>query len=138
MKNLIILQGKVKKGVYRLLLVIYNKNSPQYSPSHFAAVKSNFSTIPLSMFSTMNFGFNKTSTYLHIVVKPCINSKCLLSTSVFHQRLGHPNPSMLNHIINSCLFIKAINGNKSFDSCDACKFCILTSGDLPYAFTSRL
>lgn len=46
-KNLIILQGKAEKGLYRLLLVTCDKNCSQ---NHSTVVKSNFSAAPLFMF----------------------------------------------------------------------------------------
>ena len=118
-KNLIILQGKAEKGLYRLLLV-----SPQSSfQGHIASVESNALNVPLSMLSAVNFSHsNKTNHCLqNVAAESCMNSKCLLSTSVLHQRLGHPNSKVLNHIIQSCSSFKPINGNKDFDSCDACK-----------------
>lgn len=55
-KNLIILQGKAEKGLYRLLLVSSNKTSAQSSfQGHVANIESSFqSFVPLSMLSTVN------------------------------------------------------------------------------------
>ena len=45
----------------------------------------------------------------------------MLSVSVLHQKLGHPNSKVLSHVINSCSTFKNLNGSKFLDSCDACK-----------------
>ncbi|KAH9699463.1 retrovirus-related pol polyprotein from transposon RE1 [Citrus sinensis] len=123
-KNLIILQGKAEKGLYRLLLVSSNKTSAQSSfQGHVANIESSFqSFVPLSMLSTVNLSQSNNHCLQNVAAEPCMNSKCLLSTSVLHQRLGHPNSKILNHVIQSCSSFKPINGNKEFDSCDACKF----------------
>ena len=97
MKNLIILQGKAEKGLYRLLLV-----SPQSSfQGHAASVESNVSIVPLSMLSAVNLSHsNKINHCLqNVVAESCMNSKCLLSTFVLHQMLGHPNSKVLSHVI---------------------------------------
>lgn len=74
------------------------------------------------MFSTINSQFqNKTASSLHTEAQSYINSNCLLSTLVLHQRLVHPNSKTFNHVLNSCPSFKSINENKTFDSCDACK-----------------
>ncbi|KAH9721431.1 retrovirus-related pol polyprotein from transposon RE1 [Citrus sinensis] len=73
------------------------------------------------MFSSVSSDFKNKTNCLHTSAVPCINSECLLSTSVFHQRLGHPSFHVLNHVIKTSSFVKTINGNRTFDSCDACK-----------------
>ena len=122
MKNVVILQGKAEKSLYRLLLVSSNKTLMTSSgQSYIANVESTETLTPLSMFSSVSSEFKNKTNCLHTSAVPCINSECLLSTSVLHQRLGHPSSHVLNHIIKTCSFVQTINGNKTFDSCDACK-----------------
>ncbi|KAH9677218.1 retrovirus-related pol polyprotein from transposon RE2 [Citrus sinensis] len=122
-RNLIMLQGKAEKGLYRLLLVSSNKTSPYLSNQGlFAHVQSDVSTQPISMFSVVDSKCqNKIASQLQTEAQCSQNSDCMLSTMVLHQRLGHPNARVLNHVINSCPSFKTIDGNKGFDSCDACK-----------------
>ena len=74
------------------------------------------------MFSTVVSNFqNKIASCLHIEALCYQNPSCMLNDMVLHQRLGHPNTKVLNHVINSCSSLKNISGNKTIDSCDACK-----------------
>ena len=122
-KNLIILQGKAEKGLYRLLLISSNKNVSESSTQNLVInVKSivlNVSIIPLSMISAIISDSNNKT----IAFTDNVNFKCLLSASILHQRLGHPNSRVLNHVIQSCSSFKNITGNKACDSCDACESC---------------
>ncbi|KAH9750213.1 retrovirus-related pol polyprotein from transposon RE1 [Citrus sinensis] len=120
-RNLIMLQGKAKKGLYRLLLVSAKKSSPYLSNQGFLAhVQSAVSTQPISMFSAVNSKCqNKTASQSHTEAQYSQDSDCMLSTMILHQKLGHPNAKVLSHVINSCPSFKTINGNKVFDSCDA-------------------
>ncbi|KAH9646466.1 retrovirus-related pol polyprotein from transposon RE2 [Citrus sinensis] len=120
-RNLIMLQGKAEKGLYRLLFVSSNKTSPYLSNQGlFAHVQSDVSTQPISMFSVVDSKCqNKIASQLQTEAQCSQNSDCMLSTMVLHQRLGHPNARVLNHVINSCPSFKTIDGNKGFDSCDA-------------------
>ncbi|KAH9698856.1 retrovirus-related pol polyprotein from transposon RE1 [Citrus sinensis] len=121
-KNLIILQGKAEKGLYRLLLFPSNKVSSQSFQRSLEATQSKISNVPLSMFSVVQSVVNnQTSTCLHTAAEPCISPNCMLSVSVLHQKLGHPNSKVLSHVINSCSTFKNLNGSKFLDSCDACK-----------------
>ncbi|KAH9801545.1 retrovirus-related pol polyprotein from transposon RE1 [Citrus sinensis] len=120
-RNLIMLQGKAEKGLYRLLLVSANKPSPYLSNQGLLAhVQSAVSTQPISMFSAVSSKCqNKTVSQSLSEAQCSQNSDCMLSTMILHQKLGHPNARVLNHVINSCPSFKTINGNKAFDSCDA-------------------
>ena len=74
------------------------------------------------MFSTVVSKFpNKIACCLHTEALCCQTPSCMLNTMVLHQRLGHPNTKVLSHVINSCSSLKNISGNKTIDSCDACK-----------------
>lgn len=121
-KNLIMLQGKAEKGLYKLLLVSSKTIIPSTTfQSHVVGVESVASETPLSMFSTVESDVKNKTSCLPTATNDCINSKCLLSTSVLHKRFGHPNSRILNHVIQSCLSFKFVNKNKVNDSCDACK-----------------
>ena len=122
-RNLIMLQGKVEKGLYKLLLVSLNRTSHYLSNQGLLAhVQSAVSTQPISMFFAVDSKCqNKIASQLHTEAQCSQNSDCMLSTLVLQQRLGHPNARVLSHVINSCPSFKTINGNKSFDSCNACK-----------------
>ncbi|KAH9723193.1 retrovirus-related pol polyprotein from transposon RE1 [Citrus sinensis] len=121
-RNLIILQGKAEKGLYRLLLFPSNKVSSQSCQRSLEATQSKFSDVPLSMFSVVQSVVNnQTSPCLHTAAESCISPNCMLSVSVLHQKLGHPNSKVLSHVINSCSAFKNLNGSNFLDSCDACK-----------------
>ena len=53
-RNLIILQGKVEKGLYRLLLFLYNKVSSQSFQKPLGVIQSKISDVPLFMFFVVN------------------------------------------------------------------------------------
>ena len=74
------------------------------------------------MFLVVQSVVNKqTSPCLHTAAEPCISPNCMLSVSVLHQKLGHPNSKVLSHVINSCSAFKNLYRSKFLDSCDACK-----------------
>lgn len=104
-----------------MLLISSNKNVSESSTQNLVInVKSivlNVSIIPLSMISAIISNSNNKT----IAFTDSVNFKCLLSASILHQRLGHPNSRVLNHVIQSCSSFKNITGNKACDSCDACK-----------------
>ena len=105
-----------------MLLVSSNKTLLTSSGhSYITNVESTEPLTPLSMFSIVSSDFKNKANYLHTTTVPCINYECLLSTSVLHQRLGHPSSHVLNHVIKTCPSVKTINENRTFDSCDACK-----------------
>ncbi|KAH9745735.1 retrovirus-related pol polyprotein from transposon RE2 [Citrus sinensis] len=83
-ENLIILQGKADKGLYKLLLMSPNKI---YSRNHVTTVESAAQVVPLSMFSAVSSDLQNKTSCSYTVSAPCL---------------------------------KAINGSKSFESCDAC------------------
>ena len=125
-RNLIILQGKAEKGLYKLLLVYSNKLVPSVHqvspvPSQSFVAESIISTNPLSMFSVVNSTLSNNAFCLHTVATFCKNSECLLSTSVLYQRLGHPSSKTLSNIIKACSSFKLDNKNKTFDFCDPCQ-----------------
>ena len=122
-RNLIILQGKAEKGLYKLLLISANKTVPSVDTVSPTSSQSFVveSTTPFSMFSVVNSIFLDNTSCLHTAATPCTNSECLLSTSVLHQRLGHPSSKILNHVIKACSSFKLDNKNKTFDFCDACQ-----------------
>ncbi|KAL9431979.1 hypothetical protein AB3S75_027064 [Citrus x aurantiifolia] len=118
-RNLIILQGKAEKGLYKLLFVSPNKTA--------SSAESIVSTSPLSMFSVVN-DFNNTSCLPTAATcknsecsKYVSSSECLLSSSVLHQRLGHPSSKILNHVIKTCSSVILDNKNTTFNFCDACQ-----------------
>ena len=119
-RNLIILQGKAEKGLYKLLLVSSNKTVSSTSNQSYV-VESVVSTTPLSMFSVVNFTLSNNTSCMYIAATSCKNSKCLLSTYVLHQRLGYPSSKILNHVIKSCSSLNLVHKNKTFDFCNACK-----------------
>ncbi|KAL9443488.1 hypothetical protein AB3S75_016782 [Citrus x aurantiifolia] len=126
MKSLIILQGKAEKGLYKLLLVSSNKpvssvHQVSPAPSQSFVAESIIPINPLSMFSVVNSTLLNNASSLHTAANPCKNSECLLSTSVLHQRLGHPSSKILNHVIKACSSFKLDNKTKTFDFCDACQ-----------------
>ncbi|KAH9763606.1 retrovirus-related pol polyprotein from transposon RE1 [Citrus sinensis] len=92
-RNLIILQGKAEKGLYRLLLVSANKPSPYLSNQGLLAhVQSAVSTQPISMFSAVSSKCqNKTISQSLSEAQCSQNSNCMLSTMILHQKLGY-NP----------------------------------------------
>ena len=122
-KNSVMLQGKAEKGLYRLLCVSSTKSSTSQSNQGLLThVESVVSNQPIAMFSTVVSKYqNKTACYLHTEALCCQTPSCMLNTMVLHQRLGHPNTKVLSHVINSCSSLKNISGNKTIDSCDACK-----------------
>lgn len=121
-KNLIMLQGKAEKGLYKLLLVSSKTIIPSTTfQSHVAGIEAVASETPLLMFSAVESDFKNKTSCLPTATDDCVNSKCLLSTSVLHQRFGHPNSRILTHVIQSCPSFKFVNKNKVSDSCDACK-----------------
>ncbi|KAH9668128.1 retrovirus-related pol polyprotein from transposon RE1 [Citrus sinensis] len=123
LKNSVMLQSKAEKGLYRLLCVSSTKFSPSQSNQGLLThVESAVSSQPISMFSTVVSKFlNKIACCLHTEALCCQTPSCMLNTMVLQQRLGHPNTKVLSHVINSCSSLKNISGNKTIDSCDACK-----------------
>ena len=121
-KNLIMLQGKAENGLYKLLLVSSKTIIPSTTfQSHVAGVESVASETPLSMFYVVEFDVKNKTSCLPTAIDDCINAKCLLSTFVLHQKFGHPNSRILNHVIQSCSSFEFVNKNKVNDSYDACK-----------------
>ena len=104
-KNLIILLGKVEKGLYRLQLVPSNKTLSPTSSQRYV-IEFVLPGAPLSMFSTINSTISNNTSCLLTAATSYRNSKCLLSTSVLHQRLGHPSSKILNHVHLLSLLIK--------------------------------
>ena len=122
-KNSVMLQGKAEKGLYKLLCVSSTKSSTlQSNQSLLTHVESAVLNQPISMFSTVVSKFpNKTTCCLHTEALCCQTPSCMLNTMVLHQRLGHLNTKVLSHVIKSCSSLKNISGNKTIDSCVACK-----------------
>ena len=121
-KNLIMLQGKAEKGLYKLLLVSSKTIIPSTTfQSHVAGVELVASETPLSMFFVVEYDVKNKTSCLPSATNDCVNSKCLLSIFVLHQRFGHLNSRILTHVIQSCSSFKFVNKNKVNDSYDACK-----------------
>ncbi|KAH9664249.1 Integrase catalytic domain-containing protein [Citrus sinensis] len=117
-------KDKVKNSVMcRLLCVSSTKSSTlQSNQGLLTHVESAVSNQPISMFSIVVSKFpNKTACCLHTEALCYQTPSCMLNTMVLHQRLGHPNTKVLSHVINSCSSLKNMSGNKTIDSCDACK-----------------
>lgn len=96
--------GLAEQGLYRLLLNSHHSCRITLAEGHPACVTFDELIDPLSMFSVIS-AFNTIRTAcLHAATEPCRNSVCLLSVSVLHQRLWHPN-SHVNHYVIKLLFI---------------------------------
>ena len=102
-----------------MLLVSPNKTASSAYSQNFVA-ESVVSTSPLLMFSVVNSIFSNKTSCLPTAAT-CKNSECLLSTSVLHQRLGHPSSKILNHVIKTCSSFILDNKNTTFNFCDACQ-----------------
>ena len=90
------------------------------SRNHVTTVESSAQVVPLSMFSDVSSDLQNKTSCSYTVSAVCMNPRCLLSTFVLHQRLGYPSSKILDHVIKNFPALKAINGSKSFESCDAC------------------
>lgn len=65
-KNLIMLQGKAEKGLYKLLFVSYNKILPlTICQGHVVSIESVVTDAPLSMFSAVKSNFKNKKPCLH-------------------------------------------------------------------------
>ena len=82
-KNLIILQGKANKGLYKLLLMSPNKTH-SHSRIHVKNVEFVVPVVPLSMFSAVSSDLQDKISCSYTTSAPCMNSRCLLSTTVLH------------------------------------------------------
>ena len=60
-----------------------------HSRIHIKNVESAVPAVPLSMFSVVSSDLQDKISCSYTTSVPCMNSRCLLSTIVLHQRLGH-------------------------------------------------